>query len=68
MKQQKVITVSKRFTGIDQYHMNLDEITEEINRQGWEIKQIVSTTFKDGALNGQQYPVLVISLLIEKEE
>lgn len=68
MKQQKVITVSKRFTGIDQYHMNIDNITSELNRFGWEIKQIVSTSFKDGTANGQQYPVLVITLLIEKGE
>lgn len=68
MKQQRVITVSKRFIGIDNYHMNIDNVTSELNRHGWEIKQIVSTSFKDGIGSGQQYPVLVISLLIEKGE
>lgn len=66
MKQQRVITVGHRCKGIDQYQFTLDGITSELNRQGWEIKQIVSTSFKDGVGTGQQYPVITVTLLIEK--
>lgn len=66
MKQQRVITVGHRCTGIDRYDFTLDRITTDLIRQGWEIKQIVSTSFKDGAATGHQYPVITVTLLIEK--
>ena len=66
MKQQRVITVGHRVMGIDRYSFNLDSITSELNRQGWEVKQIVSTSFKDGIGAGQQYPVIIVTLLVEK--
>lgn len=64
--QQKVITIAKRFNVVDQYYLNLDSLTKEINDNGWTIKQIVSTSFEhqaDGV--GHPYPVLAITLLIE---
>lgn len=66
MKQQRVINVGHRCMGIDQYSFNLDSITSNLNRQGWEVKQIVSTSFKVGVNDGIQYPVINLTLLIEK--
>lgn len=66
MKQQRVITVGHRIMGIDTYSFNLDGVTSELNRQGWEVKQIVSTSFRDGIGGGQEYAVITVSLLIEK--
>lgn len=65
--QQKVITIAKRFNVMDQYYLNLDKITKDINDKGWTIKQIVSTSFEhqaDGVV-GHPYPVLAVTLLIE---
>ena len=68
MKQQRVINVGHRCIGIDKYGFNLDNITSELNRQGWEIKQVVSTSFKVSATTGGiEYPVIDITLLIEKD-
>lgn len=36
--QQKVITIAKRFQAVDQYYLNLDSITKDINDKGWIIK------------------------------
>lgn len=67
MKQQRIINVGHRCMGIDKYDFNLDRITSELNLQGWEIKQIVSTSFKVSATTGGiQYPVINVTLLIEK--
>lgn len=66
MKQQRIINVGHRCMGIDRYSFNLDGITSELNRQGWEVKQIVSTSFTHGIGTGQQYPVVDVTLLIEK--
>ena len=67
MKQQRIINVGHRCMGIDKYTFNLDHITSELNRQGWEVKQIVSTSFSHGIQGGIQYPVVNLTLLIEKE-
>lgn len=66
MKKQRIINFGHRCMGIDRYDFNLDHITSELNRNGWEVKQIVSTSFKDGAQGGLQYPVISVTLLIEK--
>ena len=68
MKQQRIINVGHRCKGIDNYSFNLDHITLELNRLGWEIKQVVSTSFKDGIGTGQQYPVINVTLLVEKDQ
>ena len=64
--QQRIITISQRFKVMDQYAMNLDEVTTNLNKEGWTIKQVVSTTFEHRFQNGNSFPVLVISLLVEK--
>lgn len=64
---QRVITVSRRSHGIDDHTFNLDNFTTKLNADGWFIKQIVSTSFKVGSQNGIQYPVIAVTLLIEKE-
>lgn len=66
MKQQRIINVGHRCMGLDNYSFDLDHITAEVNRRGWEVKQIVSTSFKVGVKDGIQYPVINITLLIEK--
>lgn len=66
MKQQRIINVAHRCVGIDKYGFNLDSITSELNRQGWIVKQIVSTSFSHGLKDGIQYPVIDITLLVEK--
>lgn len=66
--KQRVLTFSRRFTGIDSYGFNLDSITTQLNEQGWTIKQIVNTTFQHHLMGGgQSFPVLVITLLVEKD-
>lgn len=65
--QQRILTFTKRFKVMDQYGMNLDAITDMLNKEGWVIKQIVSTTFEHQLLkDGVPDPVLVITLLVEK--
>ena len=66
--KQKLYTITKRFTVLDKYAMNFDSITEELNQEGWNINQIVSTTFEH-QVQGSNFPspVLVITLLLEKE-
>lgn len=65
--QQRVLTFSRRFNVIDSYGMNLDDVTKQLNENGWTVKQIVSTTFNHQiGKDGQPYPVFVISLLVEK--
>ena len=65
--QQRVLTISRRFNVIDSYGMNLDDVTKQLNENGWTVKQIVSTTFNHQiGKDGQPYPVFVISLLVEK--
>lgn len=64
--KQKVITIAKRFNVIDQYHLNLDDFTKDINDKGWSIKQIVSTSFEHRPIGQDSaFPVFVVTLLIE---
>jgi len=53
---------------IDQYSFNLDRITSDLNANGWIVKQVVSTTFTHQILSGQPYPVVQVTLLVEKEQ
>lgn len=68
--EQRILTFSKRFTVVDRYGMNFDDVTKKLNESGWIIKQIVSTSFQhqrptiDKSYNS--YPVLVITILVEK--
>lgn len=65
---QRILTIAKRFIVIDQYNINLDSITSQLNHNGWTIKQIVSTSFEhQTGKDGQPWPVLVYTLLVEKE-
>lgn len=65
--KQKIITFSKRFISIDAYGMNFDDFTTQLNEKGWIIKQIISTSFNHKMISSEtQYPVLVITLLVEK--
>ena len=66
--KQRIITVSRRYTAIDVYAFNLDNVTKQLNDDGWIVKQIVSTSFTH-QINGTgtPYPVLVITLLVEQE-
>lgn len=66
--QQRILTFSRRFNVIDSYGMNLDDVTKQLNENGWNVKQIISTTFSHQiGKDSQPYPVLVISLLVEKD-
>lgn len=66
--EQRILTFSKRFNVIDSYGINLDDVTTKLNEKGWNIKQIISTTFNHQiGKDGQLYPVFVISLLVEKD-
>lgn len=65
---QKIITVSHRAQSIDDNNFNLDQLTANINADGWTIKQIVSTSFKTGVRGGIEYPTIAVTLLIEKED
>lgn len=49
--QQRIITFSRRFTIIDSYGMDFDEVTKQLNEEGWVIKQIVSTSFNHELMN-----------------
>jgi hypothetical protein len=65
--EQRILTFSKRFTGIDQYQIDFDAVTKSLNNDGWSVKQIVSTSFEHSISGNQnKYPVLVLTLLVEK--
>ena len=64
--QQRILTFSRRFNAIDEYGMNLDSVTTKLQQEGWTIKQIVSTSFEHHFQTGRSFPVLVITLLVEK--
>lgn len=66
--QQKVLTFTKRFIAIDQYHFNLNDITKKLNDEGWMIKQVVSTSFEHH-IAGQEHPwsVFAVTLLVEHD-
>lgn len=67
--EQKVITVTRVFKNIDDHSFNVDDFTADLNAGGWIIKQIVSTSFNHKQLNGNVvYPVMALSLLVEKAE
>lgn len=65
--RQRVITLSKRFISIDSYSFSLDDVTRQLKADGWTIKQIVSTSFSH-QLGSSAYPVIAITLLVEKED
>lgn len=66
--EQKIVTISRRIDQLDKYGMNLDSVTEKLNSEGWKIKQIVSTSFQHQVSGSNlSFPVLVITLLVEKE-
>lgn len=65
--KQRILTFTQRYTAIDSYTFNLDQVTNRLNSDGWIVKQIVSTTFTHQTANtSTPYPVLVITLLVEK--
>lgn len=56
--QQRILTFSRRFNVIDSYGMNLDDVTKQLNENGWNVKQIISTTFSHQiGKDSQPYPV-----------
>lgn len=65
--RQRVITLSKRFISIDSYSFSLDDATRQLKEDRWTIKQIVSTSFNHH-LGNQAYPVIAVTLLVEKED
>lgn len=67
MKQQRIVTLCKRIKNLDDYKMYTDNEVQSFNDAGWSVKQIVSTSFTHELLNDGKFPVLVISLLLEKE-
>lgn len=66
--KQRVITFTKRFNALDYYQFNLDAAVSQLNNEGWSVKQIVSTSFNHVLINGQSFPVMAISLLVEKSK
>lgn len=44
------------------YNFNLDEETAALNADGFEVKQVSTTTFIDGG-----YPILAVTFLVERE-
>ncbi len=65
--QQRIITLTRRFIVVDKYSFSLDEATKALNDDGWTVKQIVSTSFNHH-LGNATYPVIAVTLLIEKED
>jgi hypothetical protein len=62
MKQQRIVMFSGSYNTISK---NID--LHKLNSQGWEVKQIVSTSFLNKiATTGNPFPVIVITALIEK--
>ena len=62
---QKVINYGFRCNGVDKYHFNLDHITQRVEMEGWKIKQISTTSFMQKIVN-MEYPVISVTLLLEK--
>lgn len=67
--KQRILTFTSRFTAIDCYSFNLDNVTCQLNANGWVIKQIISTSFNHKIVGStSEYPVMAITLLVEKPE
>lgn len=62
---QKVVNFGFRCNGVDRYDFNLDNITNRIELDGWKIKQISTTSFIQKIVN-TEYPVISVTLLLEK--
>ena len=63
MKHQYIFTRCFKITVSEQYNFNLDEETSALNADGFEVKQVSTTTFIDGG-----YPVLAVTFLVERED
>ena len=68
MKEQRVITIFEGLNSLDEF--NLDSKTQELNTAGWEITQIISTTFEKMQVKNHNYtdPAIAITLLCQREK
>lgn len=63
--QQRILTITKKVNAVDMHRSNLDDLTTQLNSQGWSVKQIVSTNLERQSGNGS--PLIAITILVEKE-
>lgn len=63
--QQRILTITKKVNAIDMHRSNLDELTTQLNGQGWVVKQIISTNIDRQSGTGN--PLIAITILVEKE-
>lgn len=73
---QRVVTILKSIPSVTKdgskkeisLTMNLDEETSAIEKDGWRIRQIVSTTyFTDGSYSYERYQTLAVTMLLERD-
>ena len=64
--EQKIFSFSRRFNVLDQYAVSFDAEISALNNNGWNVKQIVSSTFTH-QIASMSYPVLVITILAERQ-
>lgn len=73
---QRVVTILKSIPSVIKdgskkeisLTMNLDEETSAIEKGGWRIRQIVSTTyFTDGSYSYERYQTLAVTMLLERD-
>lgn len=62
MKNQFIFTRCFRINSTGNYNFNLDADTMAINQDGYEVKQVTTTSFIDGGR-----PVLAVTFLVERE-
>ncbi len=68
MKEQRVVTI---FKGLNSLHtFNLNPQTEKINLDGWEVIQVISTSFEQKHEMNAQFskPTIAITLLCQREK
>lgn len=65
--KQRVVSFSKPLSSVDDYKFDLDPEINELSDEGWTIKQVVSTSFYENDPRKSVNPVIVVTLLIEKD-
>lgn len=65
--KQRVVSFSKPLSSVDAYKFDLDPEINELSDEGWTIKQVVSTSFYENNPSKSVNPVIVVTLLIEKD-
>lgn len=65
--KQRVVSFTKHLFSGKEYEFDLDPETKKLSDEGWTIKQVVSTSVYENNPSKSVNPVIVVTLLIEKD-